>query len=60
MRNRIADLNLVASSRMTNRLLEARDRNYWSPDPATLAALQAAGGALEDRIEGIEAGVAAA
>ncbi|MFO0690328.1 MAG: magnesium chelatase subunit H [Myxococcota bacterium] len=60
MRQRLADLNLAASSRMANRLLEAHARHYWTPDPETLSALQAAGDELEDRIEGIGSGVAAA
>ncbi|MEM6759782.1 MAG: cobaltochelatase subunit CobN, partial [Pseudomonadota bacterium] len=55
MRARIADLNPTASSRMANRLLEASDRNYWSPDAETLAALQGAADALEDKLEGIAA-----
>lgn len=55
MRRRLADLNPTASSRMANRLLEAHDRNYWSPDAETLAALQDAADALEDRLEGIAA-----
>ena len=53
MRERLADLNPVASARVANRLLEAHEREYWSPDEATLAALRRAGEALEDRIEGI-------
>ncbi|MEM9576985.1 MAG: magnesium chelatase subunit H [Pseudomonadota bacterium] len=55
MRQRLADLNPTASSRMANRLLEANDRNYWSPDADTLAALQDAADALEDQLEGIAA-----
>jgi magnesium chelatase subunit H len=55
MRKRLADLNPTASSRMANRLLEASDRNYWQPDAETLAALQDAADALEDRLEGIAA-----
>lgn len=55
MRARLADLNPTASSRMANRLLEAHDRNYWHPDAETLAALQDAADALEDRLEGIAA-----
>ncbi|MEL6451844.1 MAG: magnesium chelatase subunit H [Pseudomonadota bacterium] len=55
MRQRIADLNPTASSRMANRLLEASDRNYWAPDADTLAALQDAADALEDKLEGIAA-----
>ena len=55
MRNRLAELNPTASSRMANRLLEASDRNYWQPDAETLAALQDAADALEDRLEGVAA-----
>lgn len=55
MRKRLADLNPTASSRMANRLLEASDRNYWAPDADTLAALQDAADALEDKLEGIAA-----
>ena len=55
MRARLADLNPTASSRMANRLLEAHDRDYWQPDAETLAALQDAADALEDRVEGIAA-----
>lgn len=52
MRERMADLNPVASSRMANRLLEASDRNYWQPNEEMLAALRDAADALEDRVEG--------
>ncbi|WP_224826660.1 magnesium chelatase subunit H [Cognatishimia sp. MH4019] len=55
MRDRLANLNPQASARMANRLLEASDRDYWTPDDATLAALQDAADALEDRLEGIAA-----
>ena len=55
MRRRLADLNPEASVRMAGRLLEASDRNYWTPDAATLAALQRAADELEDRMEGIAA-----
>jgi magnesium chelatase subunit H len=55
MRRRLAALNPEASSRMAQRLLEASDRSYWTPDPATLAALQNAADELEDRLEGIAA-----
>ena len=55
MRQRLSDLNPVASSRMANRLLEAHDRAYWSPDDDTLAALRDAADALEDRLEGVAA-----
>jgi magnesium chelatase subunit H len=55
MRKRMTDLNPAASSRMANRLLEAHDRAYWSPDDATLSALRDAADAIEDRLEGIAA-----
>jgi magnesium chelatase subunit H len=55
MRERLAALNPQASMRMANRLLEASDRAYWTPDPETLAALQNAADAIEDRMEGIAA-----
>ncbi|MBU2357827.1 MAG: cobaltochelatase subunit CobN, partial [Alphaproteobacteria bacterium] len=55
MRERLAALNPQASMRMANRLLEASDRAYWTPDAATLAALQDAADAIEDRMEGIAA-----
>ncbi len=53
MRDRLAKLNPVASAKIANRLIEAHERNYWSPDPATLENLRRAGEALEDRVEGI-------
>ncbi len=59
MRDRLASLNPTASAKVAGRLLEANERGYWTPDPATLAALQAAGAELEDRLEGIDPGVAA-
>ena len=55
MRERLAALNPQASVRMANRLIEASDRAYWTPDAATLAALRDAADALEDRMEGIAA-----
>jgi magnesium chelatase subunit H len=55
MRKRLAELNPAASARMTNRLIEASERAYWTPDAATLAALQGAADELEDRLEGIAA-----
>ncbi len=55
MRDRLAELNPVASSRMANRLLEASDRAYWTPDEGTLAALRSAADTLEDRLEGVPA-----
>jgi magnesium chelatase subunit H len=59
MRDRIAGLNPKASSKIVNRLIEATDRNYWSPDAATLDALRRAGEDLEDRLEGVEVELAA-
>jgi magnesium chelatase subunit H len=53
LRNRLTELNPKACSRVTERLLEASDRRFWSPDPETLSALQDIGDSLEDRIEGI-------
>jgi len=55
MRERLAALNPQASVRMASRLLEASDRDYWQPDDETLAGLQDAADALEDRLEGIAA-----
>ncbi|MBD8736599.1 magnesium chelatase subunit H [Sphingomonas sp. CFBP 13706] len=55
MRERLATLNPKASARVANRLIEASDRHFWSPDAATLAALHAASDDLEDRLEGITA-----
>ena len=55
MRQRMAALNPAASARMANRLIEASERSYWSPDAATLAALHGAADELEDRLEGIAA-----
>jgi magnesium chelatase subunit H len=59
MRDRMAALNPIASAKMANRLIEAHQRQYWTPDPATLDALRQAGDELEDRLEGINEGVAA-
>ncbi|NEX18915.1 magnesium chelatase subunit H [Thiorhodococcus mannitoliphagus] len=53
MRNRLAQLNPTASAKVANRLIEAHERNYWSPDDATLEALRRAGEELEDRLEGV-------
>jgi magnesium chelatase subunit H len=53
MRRRLAELNPKSSARMANRLLEAGDRQFWTPDAETLAALQDAADELEDRLEGI-------
>ncbi len=57
MRERLATLNPAASAKIANRLIEAHERNYWSPDEAMLDVLRKAGEALEDRLEGV--GVAA-
>lgn len=59
MRERLATLNPIASAKVANRLLEAHQRKYWSPDASVLAALRQAGAELEDRIEGIEVEFAA-
>ncbi len=59
MRERLAELNPAASAKVANRLLEAHERRYWSPDENTLAALRRAGEELEDRLEGIEMRAAA-
>ncbi len=53
MRRRLADLNPKASAKLANRLIEAGERNYWTPDEETWNALRAAGEELEDRVEGI-------
>jgi magnesium chelatase subunit H len=53
MRNRLAALNPVASSKMANRLIEAHQRQYWQPDSNMLEALRRAGEELEDRLEGV-------
>jgi magnesium chelatase subunit H len=53
MRARLVDLNPKASARLTNRLIEAYERKFWTPDPATLAALRRAGDEIEDRLENV-------
>ncbi|HTW27473.1 MAG TPA: magnesium chelatase subunit H [Acetobacteraceae bacterium] len=53
MRDRLVRLNPAASARIANRLLEAQERRYWSPDAATLESLRRAGEDLEDRLEGV-------
>ncbi len=55
MRDRLAELNPNAALGMAQRLLEATDRGYWSPDEATLDALRDAAAELEDRLEGVYA-----
>ena len=59
MRERIAALNPKAGAKIANRLIEAQERNYWSPDEATLEALRRAGEELEDRLEGVDVELAA-
>ena len=59
MRSRLAELNPIASAKVANRLLEAHERKYWTPDAATLDALRRAGEELEDRVEGVGLEVAA-
>jgi magnesium chelatase subunit H len=59
MRERMAALNPTASAKIANRLIEAHERNYWSPGEAMREALQRAGEELEDRLEGVGLGVAA-
>jgi magnesium chelatase subunit H len=59
MRRRLSDLNPAASTKMTNRIIEAHERGYWTPDRETLAALKDAGDELEDRLEGVTPGIAA-
>jgi magnesium chelatase subunit H len=56
MRDRLAQLNPTASARVANRLLEAYDRQYWTPDDEMLDALKKASEELEDRLEGIYEG----
>ena len=59
MRERLAALNPKASAKLVNRLIEAHERSYWTPDGETLEALQQAGEELEDRLEGLGETVAA-
>jgi magnesium chelatase subunit H len=54
MRRRLAELNPQASARVANRLIEAHERAYWTPDEATLEALRRGADELEDRLEGIQ------
>jgi magnesium chelatase subunit H len=59
MRARLAALNPTSSAKIANRLIEAHERRYWSPDAATLAALRTASEEIEDRLEGLPAGASA-
>jgi len=53
MRDRLARLNPTSTAGMANRLLEAHERGFWTPDAETLDALRRAGEELEDRLEGV-------
>ncbi len=55
MRARLSALHPKSSARVADRLLEACDRQLWTPDAAPLAALKAAAEDLEDRLEGLVA-----
>ncbi len=59
IRKKLMELNPAASAKLANRLLEAHERNYWTPDEVTLDALRRAGEELEDKLEGIGVEVAA-
>lgn len=59
MRERMAALNPTASAKVAHRLIEAHQRGFWTPDAETRDALDRAEEELEDRLEGITAGVAA-
>jgi len=59
LRERMAKLNPTASARIANRLIEAQERNYWTPDATMLDALRRAGEELEDRLEGVTVELAA-
>ncbi len=58
-RDELAKLNPMACARMAQRLIEAHDRQYWSPSEEDLQALYDAGDELEDRLEGVYSGAAA-
>ena len=60
MRERLASLNKTSAARVADRLMEAHDRHYWTPDEAMLKALREAGEELEDRLEGVAGAPAAA
>jgi magnesium chelatase subunit H len=53
MRERLAALNPTASAKMAQRLIEAHERNYWTPNQETLDALRDAEEHLEDRLENV-------
>lgn len=60
MRKRLAELNPTAAAKVANRLIEAHERKYWTPDPEMLETLRRAGEELEDRLEGVSNGTVAA
>jgi magnesium chelatase subunit H len=53
MRDRLAQLNPTSAAKVASRLLEASQRQFWTPDAETLAALQQASDEIEDRLEGL-------
>ena len=53
MRARMAKLNPTASLRIAHRLIEAKERRFWTPDDETLEALRLTGEELEDQLEGV-------
>ena len=53
MRERLSRLNPTASARVASRLMEATERNYWTPDANMLEAMRRASEELEDRLEGV-------
>ncbi|MCQ8277485.1 magnesium chelatase subunit H [Acetobacteraceae bacterium KSS8] len=53
MRERLAAANPTAALRIANRLIEAHERRYWSPDPSVIDRLRRAGEQIEDRLEGL-------
>ena len=59
MRTRLAELNPTAALKIANRLIEAHERKYWSPDKSVIDMLRRAGEDIEDRLEGLTMGVAA-
>jgi magnesium chelatase subunit H len=59
MRRRLAALNTPSAARIADRMLEASDRGYWTPDEDTLDALRRAGDELDDRLEGLNPEAAA-
>jgi magnesium chelatase subunit H len=53
MRERLAKLNPTASAKVANRLLEASERQYWTPRRRHAGSPARAGEELEDRLEGV-------